>query len=206
MAHLWAMGTALLLAAQPPPASSKTAGGPPAISPPGDGVETIALADALAELDHQNLAIAQARGRADEADALARQAAAPLVPSLSASGSYVRNSAEASVAIGALLSRVPSLAGAPLPAPIVIQPLDHLLQGNDACRGNHANLTHPTTYHFSNMPSPRNELTRSHKHRTNRRSQPFAQTKHHRVRWSDEFFYRHILRDCRVEYARTVNV
>ncbi len=118
------MGTALLLAAQPPPASSKTAGGPPAISPPGDGVETIALADALAELDHQNLAIAQARGRADEADALARQAAAPLVPSLSASGSYVRNSAEASVAIGALLSRVPSLAGAPLPAPIVIQPLE----------------------------------------------------------------------------------
>jgi outer membrane protein TolC len=54
----------------------------------------ILLADALAELERQNLTLAQARGRADEVAALAGQARAALLPSLVAQGSYVRNSDE----------------------------------------------------------------------------------------------------------------
>ena len=52
------------------------------------------LADALAELERQNLTLAQARGRAEEVAALAGQARAALLPSLTAQGSYVRNSDE----------------------------------------------------------------------------------------------------------------
>jgi outer membrane protein TolC len=62
---------------------------------PTAGVPELSLADALSELDRQNLSIAQARSRAAEAAAVERQVAAQLVPSLSAEASYVRNSDEA---------------------------------------------------------------------------------------------------------------
>ena len=55
----------------------------------------LALADALRELDSQNLTLAQARARADEARAVVRQAASALIPTLSATGSYTRNSDQA---------------------------------------------------------------------------------------------------------------
>ncbi len=115
MAQLWAIGAAMILAA----AERAGAKGPAPGAPAG---ETLPLAGALAELDRQSLGMAQARSRAEEAEALARQARAALVPSLSASGSYVHNSDEARVAIGDLLSRLPLPPGTPVPDPIVIQP------------------------------------------------------------------------------------
>lgn len=63
----------------------------------GEG-EELALADALAELERQNLTAAQARARADEAAAAERQALAPLLPALTATGALVRNSDEARLA------------------------------------------------------------------------------------------------------------
>jgi outer membrane protein TolC len=53
---------------------------------------TMALAEALRELDAQNLTLAQARARAEEARAVVRQAESALIPTLSATGNYTRNS------------------------------------------------------------------------------------------------------------------
>ncbi|HSD22013.1 MAG TPA: TolC family protein [Anaeromyxobacter sp.] len=75
------------------------------------------MPDALAELDAQNLTLAQARARAGEASGVARQAAAPLLPTVSATASYTRNRDEAVVAL-------PLQPGTPLRAPIAIQPLE----------------------------------------------------------------------------------
>ncbi len=88
----------------------------------GDGrpPAEIALADALLELDRQNLTLAQARGRADEAVAVAAQARAQLAPSLSAQGQYLRNSD--SVDLSGLLAALQLPAGAAASAP-TIQPL-----------------------------------------------------------------------------------
>jgi outer membrane protein TolC len=80
------------------------------------GPPEIALDEALGELDRQNLTIAQARARAAEAAAVAREAAAPLLPSLAASGSFTRNNEAFAVGVGAVL---PGIA-----EPIVIQPLE----------------------------------------------------------------------------------
>jgi outer membrane protein TolC len=52
------------------------------------------LADALTELERQNLTLAQARARAAESASLVGQARAALLPSVTAQGSYVRNSEE----------------------------------------------------------------------------------------------------------------
>ncbi|HEY6107057.1 MAG TPA: TolC family protein [Anaeromyxobacteraceae bacterium] len=71
---------AALLAAAP--------GGAPKTPP------TLSLEEALRELDAQNLTLAQARARAEEARAVVRQSAAALLPTLSATGSYTRNSDE----------------------------------------------------------------------------------------------------------------
>ncbi|HET6923438.1 MAG TPA: TolC family protein, partial [Anaeromyxobacteraceae bacterium] len=54
----------------------------------------LALEEALRELDAQNLTLAQAQARAEEARAVVRQSAAALLPTLSATGSYTRNSQE----------------------------------------------------------------------------------------------------------------
>ena len=80
---------------------------------------TLSLPDALAELDAQNLTLAQARARAGEASGVARQAAASLLPTVSATASYTRNRDEAVVAL-------PLQPGTPLRAPIAIQPLEQL--------------------------------------------------------------------------------
>src|SRR5574341_1821974 len=52
----------------------------------------LTLDEALGLLDERSLAIQLARARSDEASAVARQAAAPLLPTLTAAGSYTRNS------------------------------------------------------------------------------------------------------------------
>ena len=51
----------------------------------------VPLDAALAELERQNLTLAQARSRAAEASAIVRQSAAALLPTLSVQGTYLRN-------------------------------------------------------------------------------------------------------------------
>jgi outer membrane protein TolC len=80
----------------------------------GTGTPELSLSDALAELDRQNPSLAQARSRAAEAAALARQSAAVLLPTLSAQATYQRNSDSAVFAMPAV----------PGSEPIVIQPLE----------------------------------------------------------------------------------
>lgn len=58
------------------------------------------LPAALEDLDRQNLSLVQARARAEEAAAVARQAEAGLLPGLTAQASYVRNSDEARIGLG----------------------------------------------------------------------------------------------------------
>jgi outer membrane protein TolC len=58
----------------------------------GDGaVREITLSDALAELDRQNLTLAQAQARAQAASGVVWQSASPLVPTVTASGQLLRN-------------------------------------------------------------------------------------------------------------------
>jgi outer membrane protein TolC len=93
MASMWAIATLLAQVAR-----AEVPAPPAAVGGPGQGergIPQLALDDALAELDRQNLSIVQARSRAEEAAAVERQAVAQLVPSLSAEASYVRNSDEA---------------------------------------------------------------------------------------------------------------
>jgi outer membrane protein TolC len=99
--------------AQPAPLASAPEASAPQGMPPA---VTLALAEALAELDRQNPTLEQARGRAAEALAVVRQAMAPLLPAISASGGFTRNSAEASFAR-------PGLAGQP-PTTVYIQSLE----------------------------------------------------------------------------------
>jgi outer membrane protein TolC len=76
----------------------------------------IPLDAALEALDAQNLSLAQARSRAEEAWGAADQTRAALLPSLSALGSYTRNSDAAGISIGPPL--------VPTGRSVVIQPLE----------------------------------------------------------------------------------
>jgi len=58
---------------------------------------TLALGEALRLLEAQGPAAAQARSRAEEASALVRQSAAPLLPTLTATGSYTVNRDQAAL-------------------------------------------------------------------------------------------------------------
>ena len=60
---------------------------------------TLALAEALRQLDAQNLTLAQARARAEQARGVVRQAAAAVLPTLTAGASYTRNRDQAAVAM-----------------------------------------------------------------------------------------------------------
>ncbi|HZZ85886.1 MAG TPA: TolC family protein [Anaeromyxobacteraceae bacterium] len=90
---------------------------------------SLTLEEALRALDGGSPTAAQARARAEQARAALGLARAPLLPSLTASGSYLRNSDSAEVPIGLLLSRtLPAGAALPagLPTQLVIQPLEAL--------------------------------------------------------------------------------
>lgn len=69
------------------------AGAPDAPAPTAPPALT--LDAALDEVDRQSLTLAQARSRADEATGVVRQALSPLLPTLAAGVSYVRNSDQA---------------------------------------------------------------------------------------------------------------
>jgi outer membrane protein TolC len=104
---------AMLVAAVAATATSTST--PTATATATTDVPELSLDSALAELDRQNLGIAQARSRAEEASAIEGQVRAQLVPSLSAQGSYARNSDDARF----------SMPG----RSVVIQPLEQLSAG-----------------------------------------------------------------------------
>jgi outer membrane protein TolC len=87
---------------------------------PASAQTALTLEQALADLDRENLSLAQVRARAEEASAIARQAEAAMLPTLVASGSYTRNSDEAKLD----LSRLPLPPTIGLPPSVVIQPLE----------------------------------------------------------------------------------
>jgi outer membrane protein TolC len=93
-------------------------GGPPPL--PAE----LTLAEALAELDRQSPGLLQARARAAEAGSLSRQAAAAFLPALSATGSYLRNSDQVVIDLQRLANTLRPGAGAALPGPMAIQPLE----------------------------------------------------------------------------------
>jgi outer membrane protein TolC len=84
----------------------------------------LSLEEALRELDRQSLTLAQARARAVEAAGITRQALSAALPTLTASGTYARNSDQARAPIGQLLAAVNP--GAPTVPDLVIQPLEVL--------------------------------------------------------------------------------
>ncbi|MFO0584560.1 MAG: TolC family protein [Anaeromyxobacter sp.] len=86
---------------------------------PATPPEELPLADALAELERANPSLAQARARADEADAAVRQAWSPLLPNLSAQGTWLKNSDDAAL-------KLPALIAPPSGREVVLQP-DHSL-------------------------------------------------------------------------------
>ena len=83
----------------------------------GDGPRSLALDQALRELDEQSPTLAQARSRVVEARALAKQATVPLLPTVVAAGGYTRNSDERIIDF----SNTPLAAVAP--GALVLQPL-----------------------------------------------------------------------------------
>ena len=89
-------------------------------------VPTLTLDEALAELEHASPSLEQARRRAEEAGAVARQVQAGYLPSLSAAGSFVRNSEAAVAPLGSLgAALLPP--GSPRLGDLVIQPLEAFL-------------------------------------------------------------------------------
>jgi outer membrane protein TolC len=81
-----------------------------------EGPRTLGLEEALRDLEAHGPSAAQARSRAAAAAAVVAQAAAPLLPTLAASGSYTRNSDEAKVVKPAVPPQSPST--------LYIQPLE----------------------------------------------------------------------------------
>ncbi len=125
-AFLWVM-TASGAAASPAPATGTITPGEasaPAAAPgrpsapSATPLPSLPLDAALAELDRQSLTLAQARSRAGEAGGVSRQAAAALLPSLTAQGTYTRNSDEARIS--------PPAAPGQAPRTTFIQPLESL--------------------------------------------------------------------------------
>jgi outer membrane protein TolC len=83
---------------------------------------TLSLDEALRLLDDRSLALAQARGRIEEAAGASRQALSAALPTVQVGGSYTRNSDAARAPIGQLLAR--QNPGAPAPPDLLIQPLE----------------------------------------------------------------------------------
>jgi outer membrane protein TolC len=114
---------AALSAALPAPAGTAQAAQAEPASLAAPALSELTLVDALAELDRQSPTLRQARARADEAGALTRQAGAALLPSLTASGTWLRNSDEVIIDLSPLKALL-GPAGAALPGPITQQPLE----------------------------------------------------------------------------------
>ncbi|HEY3452643.1 MAG TPA: TolC family protein [Myxococcales bacterium] len=99
------------------------------------GPAPIPLAEALQQLDAQSLTLAQARGRAEEAQSMVRQAMAGFLPTAAVGVSYVRNNEGARLSLSPVLDSIEGglqqATGRPIkldrtnvPAAQVIQPLE----------------------------------------------------------------------------------
>jgi len=88
-----------------------------------DPVRSLAIDQALAELDAQNLSLAEARSRVAEAQAAVGQASSQLLPTVLVAGGYVRNSDEAKVGLGSLFQAMGRAMPAGVPSTLYIQPL-----------------------------------------------------------------------------------
>ena len=90
-------------------------------------VRSLTMDQALAELDAQNLSLAEAKSRVLQAQASVGQASSQLLPTVGLAGGYVRNSDEAKVALGAILGPILQAINQQLPAEmpgtLYIQPL-----------------------------------------------------------------------------------
>jgi outer membrane protein TolC len=83
----------------------------------------LSLRQAMDELDAHNPGLAEARGRVAQAHALIAQASSALLPSVAASGGYVRNSDEAKVGLGGVFQALGQAPPPGVPGTLVIQPL-----------------------------------------------------------------------------------
>jgi outer membrane protein TolC len=99
----------------------------------------ISLDEALKRLDADSLTLAQARGRAQEARALVRQAMAAFLPIASAGGSYTRNSASAKFSAGSILDSIEGGLNQISPVPVHLDrtgvPGDTIIQPLEAFNG-----------------------------------------------------------------------
>ncbi|MBI5546741.1 MAG: TolC family protein [Deltaproteobacteria bacterium] len=106
-----------------------------AIASPVSEPVPLTAEEALRQLDAQNLTLAQARSRAQEAKGVVRQAMAAFLPALVAGGSYTRNSDSATLSLHPLLDSIEGGLNRISPTPVrldrtnvpdqtVIQPLE----------------------------------------------------------------------------------
>ncbi len=84
----------------------------------------LTLDQALQELEAQNLSLVQAKERAEEARAVVRQSMSALLPTLSASGNYTRNSDQARISIRNIFAQLPIATPSGLPPDTIMQPLE----------------------------------------------------------------------------------
>jgi outer membrane protein TolC len=117
-AALWMV---LLAGAAPPPGATADATPTPAPTATA-GVREVPLSEALAELDRQNLTLAQAQARAQAASGVVWQSASPLVPAVTASGQFLRNRDKFAIVFPPQLGPI---AGLPAGG-VTIQPLEQL--------------------------------------------------------------------------------
>lgn len=106
---------------------------PAAVAAAEAGPPALPLDEALRRLDADNLTVAQARGRAEEARGLARQAMAAFLPVVAANGAYTRNSDDARMSMNAILDSIETglrrvapitLDRSGVPDDVLIQPLE----------------------------------------------------------------------------------
>lgn len=86
-------------------------------------LRTLTFPQALEELDAHNPGLAEARSRVAQAQALVGQVSSSLLPSLVASGGYVRNSDAAQVGLGGIFQALGQSPPPGIPGTLVIQPL-----------------------------------------------------------------------------------
>jgi len=122
-------------AASAPAAAAPASAAPPTAAPAtpetAAGPRALSIEEALGDLDRQNLTLAQARARAEEARGLERQALAAALPTLGVTGSYTLNSDEVRAPIGELVAAVNP--AAPPQPDLLIQPR-HLLSVTGTAR------------------------------------------------------------------------
>ena len=82
----------------------------------------------------------------------------------------------------------------------------HLLQRDDACRGQNARLAHTSAQRFADAVRPFDEGAAANQHRSYGRAESFGEAEHHRIHAAHQFADRHVERDGGVKYACAIQV